>query len=81
MHIFVIVTNLFDNDDKYISPLIMMTKYASKYSRIVSLFCLIFSDIKMLLFRLSLTLYVLQLLGRNGFTGSYDRVIEIIPAS
>ena len=32
-----------------------------------SLFCLIFSDIKMLIFGLSFLLFVLQLSGRNGF--------------
>ena len=41
--------------------------YASKYSKIFSLFCLIFSDIKMLIFGLSFLLFVLQLSGRNGF--------------
>ena len=38
-----------------------------QYSRIVSLFCLIFSDMKMLFFGLSFILYVLQLSGKNGF--------------
>ena len=41
--------------------------YASKYSRIVSPFCLIFSDIKMLFFGLLFILYVWQLSGRNSF--------------
>ena len=45
-------------------------EYASKYSRIVSLFCLILSDIKMLFFGLSFMLYVLQLTFSNGTCGS-----------
>ena len=34
---------------------------------IVSLFCLIFCNFKMLFFGLSFILYILQLSGRNGF--------------
>ena len=41
------------------------------YSRIVSLFCLIFSNLKMLFFGLSF-IYVLQLSGRNGFLRYLD---------
>ena len=40
---------------------------ASKYSRIFSLFSLIFFDIKMLSFELLFILYVLKLPARNGF--------------
>ena len=49
--------------------------YASKYFRIVRLFCLIFSDIKMPFFGLSFILYVLLLSGRNGF---YALVFDVI---
>ena len=49
--------------------------HASKYFRIARLFCLIFSDIKMPFFALSFILYVLLLLGRNGF---YALVFDVI---
>ena len=49
------------NSNAYICHHIMMTiVYASKYSRIVSLFCLIFSDTKMLFFGLLFILYLYQ---------------------
>ena len=63
--------------DAYISKNIQIKikMYASKYFRIVRLFCLIFSDIKMPFFELSFRLYVLLLSGRNGF---YALVFDVI---